>query len=135
MAAFVIDHDTHLVANESATEADVMRGKVAAAALLHLQGRDVKCLLALALQLVVVDHGILARDDLGDGVGKIDLILQAGVAFNDFRLGAFTGDNQISRMRHAAFAIAGCQEKKIIGSSTTLPLGMEMNAPSRRKPC
>jgi len=77
------------------------------------QGRDVKCLLALALQLVVVDHGILARDDLGDGVGKIDLILQAGVAFNDFRLGAFTGDNQIStRMRHAAFAIAGCQGKE-----------------------
>jgi len=60
-----------------------MRGKAAAARVLHLHGRDVERLAAFALHLVMVEHRAGTDDHFRDGVGEVDLVLEPEVSFHD----------------------------------------------------
>src|SRR5262250_388178 len=77
-----------------------MRKKARASSLLHLEVGDVKCSLALALDLGVVQHGVVRQDDLGHTVGKVAVIIQAQVAFKNRGFAVLFQDNKIPWLRH-----------------------------------
>ena len=57
--------------------------KSAAAVQLDLHRGDVKSREAFLLEFAVIDPGAGAGDDFGDGVGEIDALAGAAVAFDD----------------------------------------------------
>jgi hypothetical protein len=69
------------------------------------QGRDVEGLPALALELVVVDEGVVVQDDLGDRVGEVGGVLGAGPGLHDPALAAPAGDHEDARVRDGVRAL------------------------------
>jgi hypothetical protein len=61
---------------------------VAVAVLADIEEREVERGGGLVLDLVVGDIGARAQDDLGDGVGAVDIAGKAGMGFHDRRLAA-----------------------------------------------
>jgi len=61
----------------AAAEGDGMRVETAALLLQHLQGPDVERILALSLQLVVIQRSVAAEGHLRDRVGKIGAVIKA----------------------------------------------------------
>ena len=82
-----------------------MGGKLAVATLADVEQREVECGVGLVLDLVVLDIGARVQDDLGDGVGAVDLAGEAGVGFDDRRRlpgPASTTDRGLDMTRRAA---------------------------------
>ena len=90
-----------------------MRGEAAVPAVVDLEQRDVEGARALLLQLVVVEAGALAQHHLGDGVGQVNFIGDAGVGLDHGRLAARAGDDQVARLRHRGPPGRGGDEQEI----------------------
>ena len=100
LAAFSIQHRRDLVAGESAAQGKGVGDDVTAAVLVDLQGRHVERGLALLLQPVMVDHGVLARHDLRDRVGEVDLVLYPDVTLHHCCLAATVHHYQVPGVRN-----------------------------------
>ena len=96
--------DVDLVAHQPAAERHGVRAEVAAALLLDLQRLEVERLLALALDLVMVQVGVFAKDDFCHRVGEIRAV-GADVALHDGRLGVAVADDQRTRMARNWLAV------------------------------
>ncbi len=68
---FAVERGQHVVANEPAAKRKRVRREVRAAGRVHVHGPEMERLLAFLLHLVVIEHGVLAGEDLGDRVGEI----------------------------------------------------------------
>ena len=90
-----------------------MGREIAAAILLHLQGRKVERLLALQLQLGMLDHRVLTHAQLSHRVGPIDMVLQANVALDNRRLAVVPHDDEVARVGQGGLPVRGGKEQQV----------------------
>ena len=69
---------------------------------LAVHRRHVERLTALVLKLHVLDHRLVARDQLRDGVCEIGRVHRANVKFHDSQPALFFRDNQVARVSGGA---------------------------------
>ena len=67
---------------------------------MNLHARHVERVDALFLDLVVIEHRVLAGDDLGDGVREMLLARGADISLDDLRLTVIAGDDECPGVRH-----------------------------------
>ena len=101
VAALAVEHGDDVVPDQRAAERDRVRRKGAVARAVHVHAADVVGVLALALQLVMIDHRAGPDHDLRDRVGEVLLSRRTDIAFDDPGLAAVAGDDQHARVRHA----------------------------------
>src|SRR5712692_1456413 len=76
-----------------------MRRDNAVSSLMDLNGRNMKRFQAFVLKLVVLDYRILAGDDFGYRIRKVDVICKSDIRLNNADLAIVSNDDQATRMR------------------------------------
>src|SRR4051812_35669397 len=99
-----VERSVNVGARERATDGERERVELAVAFLARLDRSDVECVLALALELVVIEMRAFANHDLGDGVGEVRSIAQRDVALDHRRARVTSRHNEIAWMRDS-FAV------------------------------
>src|SRR6266498_145803 len=97
-----------------------MRDEIAASSQVHAEGGDVKCARALVLKFAMLYHRSFAEGELHNRIRKISHLAGAGIAFEDRRLAAFLGHDQVAWMRSGAGLLPGRKEKQVNGRSEAL---------------
>ncbi len=100
------EHGVDVVAHQRAAEGKGVGAEVGVAAQLDLQSSDVEGAWAFGLQLVVIDDGVIAGHDFGDGVGQVGAAV-AAVVFDDGGVAVRSGDDEDARMRGGGVAVGG----------------------------
>ena len=78
---------------------------------LSVQRGDVKRFLALALELHMLYHRVVADDQFRDGVREIGGVRGSEVALDNDQSALFPGNDQVARMRRRAGLFAGRDEQ------------------------
>ena len=105
------EQGVHVVAAQLAPERYRSRAEAGGALLTHVGGGDVKGGIALALDAVVVDRGVLTDAYFADGIGQVGGSARAGVALDDCRCGVGAGDYEHARMADGIGAAGGQKEQ------------------------
>ncbi len=95
-AALAVEDGVDVVAHQTTAPRDRVRGEVAVAPLPDLESRHVEGAGRLALQLVVVDHRVVAHHDLGYRAGEVGTLADRGVLLHQRHLAALLADEQIA---------------------------------------
>src|SRR5579862_4863893 len=99
-----------------------MRPEIGVAPELDLQRRDVVSAVALGLQFVVVDYGVVAGDQLGYRIGQISSAVPA-VSLHDGRLAAGFRNDQHPRVPDGGLAVGGGFHRQFDGLFDLRALG------------
>ena len=123
LGAFAVERRQHVVANQLAAERERVRREVGAAGGVHVHAADMERAVALLLHLVVIQHGALADEHLGDGIGEVLHVARADVGLDDPCLAALAENNQRARVAHRPDRPAADTNRICSGSSSTTPSG------------
>ena len=113
IAAFSGEHGVGVVPDERATQCNGTGREHRAAVQLRLRGGDVEGSVSLFHQLVVGQHGALADDDLGHGIGEVARRTKTDVALDDHRAAATAHQDQVPGMGHGRFFRGGRDEQQV----------------------
>ncbi len=87
-----------------------MRNEVAASPQVRVKRGHVKRALAFVLEFAMLHRRALAQDQLHNRIGEISRLAGAGIAFENGRLAALLGHDQVARMRGRAGFLPGRDE-------------------------
>ena len=68
---------------------------------------------AFGLEFEVLDRRALLDRDMGDGVGPVGAVREAGIAFDHRQLGALAGMDKVARMHPGGLLVRMREEKKV----------------------
>jgi len=110
-------------ARELRAERKGMDAHVARAAKLRGNRCQMKRGVGFVLKFHVLQHGVVAGDDFGDGIGEVRHIVRRKVTFDDRCPAVGPGNNQVARLD--GFAVLFGVEMKMnwMGSATETPAG------------
>ena len=100
LGALAVEHRDDVVPDDPPAEREGVGRDIAAPGGMNVHARHVERVDALFLDLVVIEHGILAGDDLGDGVGEVLLPRRADVGLDDLHLAVVAAHDERPRVRH-----------------------------------
>ena len=102
-----------IVTGQPTAERNRAGGERAIARLDHLGRAHVEGQLPLLLDLIVLERGALAEDDLRDGVRAVGVVAETGVALDDRGLAPAIGDDQVPRLRQHRSRQRGREEEQM----------------------
>src|SRR5579863_2480790 len=101
LSTFAGQHRVHVVADQSAAEQKRMGCHVRTSILLNAKCGNVERIQALALDHVMRDRGVLARDQFRRSVAEHRAAAQGNIVLNDSDLALLLENQQVPRMNHA----------------------------------
>ncbi len=113
LAAFAGQHRMNVVTNKPPAQKHRMRTHIRAAGLLSAQGGDVKGLAVFALEQIVRNHSVFARDQFGYSVGKGNAAAERDIVFHDAGFSGAFGYDEISRIGHLRMLSRNGDEQEI----------------------
>ena len=103
LSPFPIQHNIDFISSEFSAQRGVKSPDVAAAILVYLQSSNMECLLALLVQFVVINNGVLGGYDLRHRVGEIDPLVKPDITFHNSDLTVALHQDQITWMNRYRF--------------------------------
>ncbi len=102
LQSFAGEFGADVVARKLRAQRKGMDVHVAGAAELAGDGRQMKRVRRLILEFHVLQRRVVAGDNFRDGIGEISGLVRGQIAFDDRRLAAGPGNDQVARLNRVA---------------------------------